>query len=343
VSRLALLSLGFHITSAWLLADATVHGGRCVEFDVVEVAACRDVTSTEFAAANPDEKLVEARIRVSSLVHPGREDDLLQLLYVLESPRRTLRVHDYWPKTQLESELAGNVSVESTRGRSSSLGLNVDASYGHLLAADAAASRGDTVSRAVRYELLPPLSVLAASGTTGRSTGAYFKLKPSPRTALEGDREFMVVVRVPADWRGDVLRLRVEALAEPRGLSRSLHSYAVCSVAHFTIGLYVQGDQPAKHLACQLVRQERRLRRLARTRREAIQQSQAPSLIHRIGQALSVVEPRVPSGWLETVVHGPPEQLLPFSRYLPADVRAAVADYVATRRQLDELACSTKT
>src|SRR5688572_20576391 len=49
-----------------------------VQFDLPYTVACRDVTPPNFAAVNPEQKLVEVRLAISSLVVAGEERDLTQ-------------------------------------------------------------------------------------------------------------------------------------------------------------------------------------------------------------------------------------------------------------------------
>ncbi|HPM83158.1 MAG TPA: hypothetical protein PLF81_20795, partial [Candidatus Anammoximicrobium sp.] len=86
-----------------------------VSFDVMPTVGCRDVTTAEFAEANPDERLIEAHVEVSSLIRQGNEGDLLQYFYRFDSPRRTMRIVDYTPKTTLASDVAGNVTIEKKK------------------------------------------------------------------------------------------------------------------------------------------------------------------------------------------------------------------------------------
>src|SRR5688572_13932330 len=74
-----------------------------VHFDMPLVIACRDVTSPEFAAANPSHRLVEARFEISALLLAGQERDLTQVFIKIDSPPRSLLVVDYLPKTRHES------------------------------------------------------------------------------------------------------------------------------------------------------------------------------------------------------------------------------------------------
>ena len=110
----------------WTVTTAgSFAGPPAVQFDVRSVVECRDVTTAEFAATNPDERLVEARFQVSTLIQHGNADDLIQYLYRIESRQGTAQVVDYQPKTTLATDIIGNLGIENKREDAKSLGVTV--------------------------------------------------------------------------------------------------------------------------------------------------------------------------------------------------------------------------
>jgi len=233
----------FHLAVAVLLSTtgnsllATV---PCVLFDVVPSAAAVDVTPPEFFAANPTEKLIVIQFPISSLVRLESENGLIQYLYVISGTNALFQIVDYAPKTQLDSDVKGKVSVEKHRGESTTLGLKVYTPHDLFLDGDATAHHGANDSDSTRFEQLPPLRLIAASGTMHRGLSAYFKLKPSTRTTLEGDKTFAITAHVPASWRAGLIHVNCQAF----GQSRRAKPYRdqddlVCG---FVVGVYMQGD-----------------------------------------------------------------------------------------------------
>ena len=157
-----------------------------VYFDMPYSVACRDVTTPEFAAANPAHKLVEARFDISTLLLEGEERDLSQLLVRIDSPQRTLAVIDYWPKTLHESQHATAIGVAEADEKSASIGINLAGQHDMLSQVAANAGLGTKNSSSMKYDLLPPLETVAASGTLLRGAGVFFKLNSSRRRPLEG-------------------------------------------------------------------------------------------------------------------------------------------------------------
>ena len=308
-----------------------------VLFDVNYLVECRTVTSPEFAAANPNEDLVEARLRVSSLIQYGREEDLLQFIYQARSPEKSVRVVDAFPKTTLTTSYAGNVDVEKNREAQRQFDLNVSGQYPGFIKGDASAHAASKQSEQLQYELLPPMELLAASGTIERGFGAYFKLKPSPRTSLEGANDFLLVLRVPRQWRGDYMVVRCQALGTGHSLVPAAAPIAY-GQGKFLIALYREGDDQAKSAADRLVRAEFDLRRAVELYREEIEKLTYPTVVHRVGQLLDVLQPQPGESWLDQFVYQPARQRPPqLVQELPKPVRAAAADFVSAKLQLQRL------
>ena len=223
-----------------------------VHFDMPLVVACRDVMSPQFAAANPSHRLVEARLAISTLLLEGKERDLTQLLIRIDSPQRTLTVVDYLPKTLHESRLAGPIGITKTDEKSASIGINLAGKYEPLTTIGGNAGLGRKDTDCVKYDLLPPLETVAASGTLLRGAGVFFKLKGSPRRPLEGASELALVLRVPRDWRTDYLRIHCEAEGIARGLVDSLDQTVSAGQRRCVVALHLEGDEAARKSAEEL-------------------------------------------------------------------------------------------
>ena len=338
-SGTVVLSLG-----ALLAASASV-GWQSVQaapprvtFDVAPVVACQDVTTEEFLASNPDEKLIEAAIQVSSLIRSGNEGDLLQYFYRLDSSRQSIRIVDYSPKTTLASDVAGNVSIEKKKEQTKGIGLTLSGPRDLPVNIAGSGDIGAKSTDAVRYELVPPMTAVAASGTLDRGCGVYFKLKPSRSTSLEGAKEFVVVLRVPIDWRGDFLYLSCTARGVKRGVIPSLREDVVCGRRTFIVALHTEGDAAAKAAAERMVRAEWVLLRTISANRQAIQRRTYPTLAHKVGVLLDVIEPKLPDDWARYVIFGGPEdQIEQITQRLPSDVRQAVSQYTVARHKFSSL------
>ena len=326
---------------SWLLwgVGSACGGNACVHFDVAETVACQPVeVAEESGQLSGGEMLITAKFEVSSLIRLGREDDLLQFLYVVESPQRTAQVVDYAPRTQLATSVAGHVNVQRQTERSNSLGLNATAQVSPLLSGSTNGSTGSKVSASTHYELLPPMELLAASGTIARGTAVYFKLKPSTQTSLDGSRQFSVVLRVSRDWRADYVRLRCIAFGRHGGGLSPSDGEPICGSSEFLVGIYREADPQAQAAAQQLARAERTLKTLARTRHKAIDRQRYGSVTDMLAIRLNLSQPRIPDEWLQQVLRGESTQRqYGFQQHLPDDVRQAVQDFTDARWKLHQL------
>jgi hypothetical protein len=305
-----------------------------VTFDVASQVPCHDVTTDEFHSAFPREKLVEARLQISTLVRSEDASEVTELFIRLDSPERSLCIADYFPKTTLSSEYAGNVGIEEKDEQASNLGLNAAGSYGPLSAASTTLSTADKTANCKRYELLPPLETVAASGTLDRANGVYYKLRPTSRSSVEGAQEVVVVLRVPAAWRADYVAIRCQAFSRARRIPFGTQETQISGHGRFLVALYLSGDEPAQAAATAFVRAESELRHIAVAQREEIERRSAPTPVHELAVQLSVKQPRIPPTWLEQVLVGPDRDAVGFLGFLPAPVRESAMDYFAVRRKL---------
>ena len=250
---------------AWL---AAAHAGPPkVGFDVSYSVECRDVTPDGFAEANPTSKIIEARFHVSALVRRGKEADIKEMMYVVLSPEKRLRVVDFEPKTQMRSEFIDPVQVVETGEDSSSidgsLSVQISPLAGVRVSPSAGASKTSKNNRQEEYSKLAPRQLVVASGTMNRGHGVFFKLKPFSQVSLQGRKELVCRFVVPKDWRADYVY--VDCAAEPRSRSPWMSSEHV-GARRVLVGLYLQGDGEAREAAERLAYAYEAYKRVGRSR-----------------------------------------------------------------------------
>jgi hypothetical protein len=336
--RVAFFASTLLLVAASVLPCAASAAALDVSFDVTPSVACRDVTTAEFAEANPDERLVEARFEVSSLIRRGKEDALLEYFYRVESPWRTLRITDYTPKTTLASDMAGNVAVEDKREATRGLGVTVAAPLDWPVKFGSSGELAAKNLHATRYELVPPMTAVAASGTLDRGHSVYFKLRPSRSTSLEGAKSFTLVARVAAGWRADYVHLTCTATGVTKGLISPLDEQTVCGRRRFVVALYAEGDASAKSAAERLVRAESELLKTISANRQAMERRFYPTFAHRFSALFDNAPAALPDDVAEAIVYGDKasnKDLLALR--LPVEVRQAAVRYTVARRALSDL------
>ena len=243
----------------WLISTSapltTLAEAPRVRFDMPYAIACRDVTPSEFVDSHPGYKLMEAKVEISSLLTAGQEKDLTHYFIRLESPAHTLVIADYLPKTKHEA-IASSMTKEDSTERIAALGINLSGKYELLTLPGPSAGLGQSKKSSVKYELLPPLETVAASGTLDRGNALFFKIKSNPRNLLEGTREYGLVFKTAANWRADYIRLHCEAEGTRRGVISTFDEQFTCGQRDFLVALYQDGDEAARRLAENFARRE---------------------------------------------------------------------------------------
>jgi hypothetical protein len=237
-----------------------------VEFDLGYQVECHDVTARGFALSHPDEKVIEADLQITVRLARGEERDLEQLLFEITSPAERLRVVDFLPKTQIETEMDGGIEVtkttETTRTFGATAGsgfsLSTSAANPHsVTTAGILPSANANASTTHRNELketskkTPPGTAVVVSGTIDNEHGVFFKLKRSSKAPFEGTKFLSFRFVVPSHWRGDW----VVVSAQARGtVKRSVFFKSVepCGQMSAFVGLHLAGDAEAERAASDL-------------------------------------------------------------------------------------------
>lgn len=312
---------------AGLIGSPAVAQPPQVHFDLQPVIACRDVTSPELQESRPDLRLVEVRFDVSALLLQGSEDDLLQFFYRWEVPLPSAAVADYWPRTKLTSDQATNETREQRAERTNHVGAALTSPLDWPGKVTASGDVGQKSMESSRYELVPQMTAVTASGTVQRGRGVYYKIRPCRSSTLEGARRFRVVLRVPADWRGGDAYLECTATGIDRGLVRSLDEQITCGQRRFVMGLYLEGDAQARQAAQDFVAAETDLAQVLSSHRAELERRNRFPLRHRLESLF--VSARSPSVLLSSVSRDAADL-----RSLPPKVEQAVVEYRAARDHL---------
>lgn len=312
-----------------------------VEFDAPYLAACEEMAAPELSPPLTGEKWVAVRLEVSSLVSSGDERDLLYTLVQLSAPQRTALVQDWFPKSVQAANITGGITTQRRREATQEIGFDLSGAQQPLSGAFHT-GLGQKEFSEERYERLPPLETVLASGPTERGAGAFFKFRAGDRQRLEGSHEITLQLRVPQAWRGDYLSLRCTAFAKNRGLVRGLESAEVeAGARRFLIPLYLAGDAEARRTAENFSRSEAQLRLDVRQQAEAIAQRSYPSVIHKLG-VWPDARPEIPHDWLSRLLYDPPPPTLrdltaQIPDRLPTTVRRSAVDFVTAREALRRL------
>tara|TARA_Y100001933_G_scaffold250893_1_gene287759 strand:- start:834 stop:1751 length:918 start_codon:yes stop_codon:yes gene_type:complete len=242
-----------------LLAGAAAAEDPEVQFDCDPVVVCRDITPVDFSLSNPDEKIIEATVRVSTRMTAGATSDLTELIYEIQSPLG--RIHNFSPRTELSSEYVEPIQIVKTVDKNNTIGGSVNGTMSAPLplpaSAHPVASLGRNEHDSIREEMrrMPAKKPLIVSGTFGQRQGVFFKFKQSNQVSLEGVQAITCSFIVPRKWRGDYLLLSCRADGErTRYFIKGIYP---CGESRFVVGLFLEGDREAKQAAIALAKRQR--------------------------------------------------------------------------------------
>jgi hypothetical protein len=249
-----------------------------ITFDLPSSVECRDVTSQDFAIANPHLRQIEAKVRISARQIEGEIAAIVQFDYEIRVGN-TIRVIDYQPKTLLESSIAQDqIEITAAAEDSQANGVDAHVNYKPLIFGG---SHNTTAkkSEAKHFKQIASQDVVLASGTVEREHGVFFRVRASRVAAFEGSHDFILTVAVPRGWRADVCQISCIA----RVTKQSMMSSSELSTGGLqtSVGMYLKGDAEAAASAEQL-REAQDQYQLA-----LIVRQQKPDFFHAISRGAS--------------------------------------------------------
>ncbi len=310
----------------------------CVRFDApASVIAC-DVTPPDFLSGNPDERLIQLIIPVSTRVGCARQQTVPQLHIELRNIGSASQIVDYAPQTSLYSGIDGPVSVETTRETSHTLGIDASGTVGEVVKLGAKAGSGNSNGLVERYQRIPEQKLLLASGSIDRGQGVYFKFNQSPQTTLEGGHELAMTIRVPATWRGGMVRVDCRADGSEPGLFGSTDQFAA-GAATFLVATWLKGDPEAQAIVNRYCDIESRLREFAKQWESRQAKQSASDPIAQLGRWMGSAPNDMPEGWADRFMLYDTRSIQSRIRpRLSRDLQRATDQYLASRASLLRLA-----
>ncbi len=307
-------------------------------FDLPATAVAVDITPADAAVT---ERLVSIQFNLSLIADALPSPQAEQIVVQVCPLGGAATVADYAPRTELSSQYTGDIAESRSREATDHVGLSLEAAYGHLVQGNLGADRGEKNLNSTKYTRVAPLHVVAASGTTHRGRGVYFKLRADDRQVLEGDKQFTVVLSVPAHWRGELIEFRVEAESMTKSFSSSLSSFAgkdpksrVIGASRFLVATHLSGDLEMARLARQLGECESQMRQTAlqATNKPTSRTSHVSFRFDLTTADTGVSHERIARS-LEQVTFGQVDPYIdPTIRQLSVPTRVAILDYLEVRK-----------
>ncbi len=282
---------------------------------------------------------VTFELRLSCITSSLSQSPAMQQCIVRCRPRdSSLQIVDYWPRTEVTSELTTPIQIKRTDEKTRSTGFSLDASYGKLVQGNVGSDRGNKSSESVQFDRAAPVQAVIAAGTMDRGRGAYFKMRWTDTQVLEGERRFRLTMNVPPGWRGELVDVSVVGEAEHTSLAGWERETRQVASANFIVATYLEGDIEAAQLAYQLADAEYRLRSLAMRLPKQRSPKTFPEMLRHVAMKIDVDSRPPDTIWLVRLLQGQADPHVDSSILeLPVDIRVAALDYVEHRSQFRRL------
>lgn len=308
-----------------------------VGFDAPAIIIAEPINPTVVNAPTTGGKLMRLRIPVSAFLSSEFQGTVNEYLVEFECPQQSMRVLDFWPKYELYSEVEGAIEVDKTHQADSSLRFDVSGGFEPFARGNASGHYNSKSNSSERYRRKPPMQQLTSAGMIRRGYGVFYKFRPGATPTLEGEREVALLVEVPQNWRADLLQVSMQATGiTPYSSGRP----QILGNSRMWIALHQEGDAAAAAQAQRYVTRERALRAAAAEAKQRIEEKSLPTVWHKVGAALEVIEPRIPADFLTRIVFDFSQQFDDGTNRLPIDLRVAALDYWADRESLMKLSYS---
>ena len=311
---------------------------QAVSFDAPAIVVAEPLDANVSSAPTTGGTLLRIRMPVSTLIQPSFRGQIEEFVVEVDSPSRALRVLDFWPKTEVYSQIDGTIAVENYGQQNQNFAFKVSGAYEPFGRGSAAGDFHKHQQTESRYQQRPPMQLLTSSGTIGRGYGVFYKFRPGAVPVLEGDREIAMLVEAPAGWRADLLHITMRAVAAGTS-AYAQHDLQVVGSSEMWTAVHRAGDPQAAEAARRFTATEQVVRRLAAANQNHIQDRSLPTVFHKVGAALDVVEPKIPNDFLKQILFNlNPQYFDTATSRLPVDLRVAALDYWDERAKLLNLA-----
>lgn len=235
-----------------------------VRFDVPQVVEAKVLESSEDGGGD---LLITVEMTISIIVDSLSAPRIDQLVVEMTPRGGSAMVVDYAPRTELASNYSGGIEVQQTDESSRSVGVSVDAGYPPVGGGNLSAARSEKNVSSVKFNRVAPMHLIAASGTTRRGRGVYFKFRSTDQQIIEGDRTLRVTFRVASTWQGEWIEVLILGDSHSSGFSSGVASLAGITskpqrvgAGRFLVATYRPDSDRARDLARRLADAEADMR-----------------------------------------------------------------------------------
>jgi len=197
-----------------------------VRFDVPQLVQARVLDQSQAAINLGGDILIDVELTLSVIVDSLAAPRIDQLLVEITPRGGSAMVADYAPRTELASNYNGGIEVQRTDETTRTVSVAADGRYPPVAGASLTATQADRNTEMMKFNRVAPMHLIAASGTTRRGRGVYFKFRSTDQQIIEGDRVLRMTLRVPATWRGELIEVMVTGDSQRSGFSSDVASFA---------------------------------------------------------------------------------------------------------------------
>lgn len=331
-TKLDIARLALTLSAILSIASTAVADESCVRFDVpASVPAC-DITPMEEGMASGT-RLVQIVVPIASRIDCKRNRPAREVQIEARVVSDLCRVEDFAPRTAMFTDIDGSITVEDRHESNTSLGVDANGSVAEAVRLSAKAGTGNIDAHTERYQRIPAQQTLIASGRLERGNGAWFRFNDSPHTTLEGENEIALTLRIPATWRGGMLRIDCDATGTQSNLLGSSSDY-VAGKQSFVVAVWLKGDPEAETVVGRYCQIEYRLRMAARRWEASRHASSKDPLSLLFGND----EPELPKGWEDRFMLYDSRSIQAHIRpHLSRPLQQATDQYLASRSNVLQL------
>lgn len=323
-----------------------------IRFDVPQVVPAVRVERSPEAVPQHDgqDLLVSLDLPVSIIVESLSAPSIDQMLIEITPRGSTAMVADYAPRTELASAYSGGIEVHETDEASHALGLALEACYAPFGTGKLNASKGEKNIASTKYNRVAPMHLIAASGTTRRGRGVYFKFRSTEQQIIEGHRQLSLTLRVPQSWRGELVEVAILAESLPRGFASGVASLTGLTpkpqsvgVGRFLVATYRADDAEIQQAARRLADTEAEMRRQFQSvgRHAAASRTSPASLLRHVSHRIDWNQETLQQKTVLILHQALDGSLDPHTdrdfQDLPVEARVSCLDYLEARRDFRQL------
>ncbi len=123
-----------HCIASLLLIVASIestHAGapQAVTFDAPAIVVAEPLDPSVHSSPSTGGSFLRLRLTVSTMISPEYRGNVDEVVVSVDSPSLALRVIDFWPKTEMYSQVQGTISVANEMQKNQNYTFNVSGGY----------------------------------------------------------------------------------------------------------------------------------------------------------------------------------------------------------------------